>query len=80
MKARVDSLLHFVTHTNQQRGGKEGDSTPPPRIPILFLIPALLPITKDKVSSRLTGRRGGWPFWIPVSRETSAANGPAELG
>eukprot|EP00064_Thunnus_orientalis_P014563 superscaffoldBa00002547_g14609 len=34
---------------------------------------------KDKVSSRLTGRRGGWPFWIPVSREIAVANGPAEL-
>lgn len=50
---------------------------PPPPTP--FPTPAFLPITKDKVSSRLTGRRGMWPFWIPVSREIAAANGPAEL-
>lgn len=47
--------------------------------PPSFPSPALLPITKDKVRSRLTGRRGVWPFWIPVSREIAAANGPAEL-
>lgn len=41
--------------------------------------PALLLITKDKVSSRLTGRRCGWPSWIPVSRGIAVANGPAEL-
>lgn len=45
-----------------------------------FLAPALLPVTRDKVSSRLTGGRSVRPFWTPVSPEIAAANGPAELG
>lgn len=68
MKAWVDSLLHFVTHTNQGKGGREGNSCPalPLYVSTLNPPPLLLPlpITKDKVSSRLTGRRGGWPSWI----------------
>lgn len=44
-----------------------------------FPAPVLLPIAKDKVSSRLTGRHSVWPFWISVSPEIAAANGPAEL-
>lgn len=50
-----------------------------PPNPPSFPSPALLPITEDKVRSSLTGRRGEWPFWISVSREIAAANGPAEL-
>lgn len=45
-----------------------------------FPVPVLLPITKDKVSSRLTGRHSVWPCWTSVSPEIAAANGPAELG
>lgn len=50
---------------------------PHPPVPL----PSLRPVTRDKVSSRLTGRRGGWPFWIwPASRaETSAGREMGQL-
>lgn len=51
MKGRVDSLLHFVTHTNQQRGGKEGNSYPPFLYPPFFPVPAFPPITKTRLAA-----------------------------
>lgn len=41
-----------------------------------FPVPVLLPITEDKVSSRLTVRHSVWPFWISVSPEI----GPPQMG